>query len=619
MRMCNSNMNIKKSGLRYFEKDMEKSTMASPFLFRNKSLNLNDFLQLQALLDYEQQERDRHIAACQRKQDYYPPRHSNPSYAVPLFRQRAIDDVSARQSLAEKQRLEQAILKLKYLKDQYRRQRNAEIQSYLDAYRRQALIRAVQQEEEERYYRQCIAAALEQQRVNALWQQYLKAKQEEEYLRQKLEQEHILIAQQAEEKEREEEGDESDEYFEEDEEDEGYSKYRTQQLEELLRHVFAHHPQYFEEDYNEKVPLHTSQTGNEDNHDLATDEIWRYLSDQKHGLESPRTAFLSTEQEETSTPSDVKGKSVQGDDQEYEVEHESDESDAESERQDSSEATSSASTPLPAVQDHVVSLQDLIQKLASEPVLVGQQTASEQLKDTQPLSFYSDEPKPSGTWINSQPSSENKKTKYHNEEKQEKDESYLPQHIFTEAEPTPTRETIPDVPFNNKEDSDIQVNKEEAKKTKEESDFVDSVAAEQRKQETNPQKAKQLESLNAIARELEDDSDLVKRWNQVLRSKLNFTKQPEGTLLVTASTDANRKYLGSEDEITRLMLKLDAVDSMGDEQIREKRRTLVKKCEHMVDVLDRMKHLQWQNAFKKLEKKKKNNRRRKSKKNKHKK
>ncbi|OBZ84634.1 hypothetical protein A0J61_07324 [Choanephora cucurbitarum] len=593
--------------------------MASPFLFGNKSLNLNDFLQLQALLDYEQQERDRHIAACQRKQDYYPPRHPNPSYAVPLFRQRAIDDVAARQSLAEKQRLEQAILKLKYLKDQYRRQRNAEIQSYLDAYRRQALIRAVQQEEEERYYRQCIAAALEQQRVNALWQQYLKAKQEEEYLRQKLEQEHILVAQQAEEEEKEEEDGESDEYFEEDEEDEGYSKYRTQQLEELLRHVFAHHPQYFEEDYNEKAPLHTSQTDSEDNHDLATDEIWKYLSDQKHDLESPRTALLSTGQKETSTPSDVKSKLVQGDGQEYEVEHESDESDAESERQDSSEATSSTSTPLPAVQDHVVSLQDLIQKLASEPVVVGQQAASEQLRDTQPSSFYSDEPKPSGIWINSQPPSENKKTKYHNEEKQEKDESYLPQHIFTEAEPTPTRETIPDVPFNMEEDSVIQVNKDEAKKTKEESDFVDSVAAEQKKQETNPQKAKQLESLNAIARELEDDSDLVKRWNQVLRSKLNFTKQPEGTLLVTASTDANRRYLGSEDEITRLMLKLDAVDSMGDEQIREKRRTLVKKCEHMVDVLDRMKHLQWQNAFKKLEKKKKNNRRRKSKKNKYKK
>ncbi|KAI8336469.1 hypothetical protein BD560DRAFT_378086 [Blakeslea trispora] len=550
--------------------------MASPFLFRNKSLNLNDFLQLQALLDYEQQERDRHIAACQRKQEYCPPRHANPSYAVPIFRQRSIDDAAERQSLAEKQRLEQAIFKLKYLKDQYRRQRNAEIQSYLDAYRRQALIRAVQQEEEERYYRQCIAAALEQQRVNALWQQYLKAKREE------------------------------------DDEDEGYSKYRTQQLEELLRHVFAHHPQYFEEGAEERAPSRSRQHHDEETHDLATDEIWKYLSDQKNDSQVPHTAAFSSDQKETMAPSDTNTSN------QHEIEHESDnesdgQSDQESERQEeeSSEATSRASSPLPAVQEHVVNLQDLIQKLASEPVLAHLPVASEKPQDTPP-SFYSDEPKPSGIWYQSQPPSETKDKEDH----EEKDASYLPQHVFTEAEPTPTHEKTPDAPFD--KDTVIQVNEEEAKKTKEESDFVDSVAAEQKKQDVDPKKTKQMESLDAIARELEEDSDLVKRWKQVLRSKLNFTKQPEGTLLVTASTDANRKYLGSEDEITRLMLKLDAVDSMGDEEIREKRRTLVKKCEHMVDVLDRMKHLQWENAFKKLEKKKKNNRRRKNKKNKYK-
>ncbi|KAI8058654.1 uncharacterized protein B0P05DRAFT_559353 [Gilbertella persicaria] len=580
--------------------------MASSFLLGNKSFNLDDFLQLQALLDYEQQERDRHIAACRRKQEYHPPHHHYP-YAVPLYHQRSIDPEAEQQSVMEKQRLDQALLRLRYLKDQYRRQRNAEIQDYLEAYRRQALIRAVQQEEEERYYRQCIAAALEQQRVNALWQQYLRVKQEE-VLRQKLEQQHILAQQQR----------EQDESEEEDEYDEGYSKYRTRQLEELLRHVFGNHPEYMEEEKKEN----SKPMRDEDKQDLAMDEVWKYLSDQKLDSETPRTAFLSSEQDKILQPSNDTVDNRSREEKEEEEEDLSEEEDTD--KQESSAATSSASTPPPTVQDHVVGLQELIQKLASEPVLVNEQLLGHLDRAPPPQKLYNDEPKPSGIWATSEPSSEpmphDEKEPKQEEEEPKQQKSYLPKHIFTEAEPTPTRESLPSTPVEKEANMMIQEADEENKKTQEESDFVDSVAAEQKGAQVDSQKASKLEALDAIAKQLTDDkSELLQRWNNVLKSQLSFTKQPEGTLMVTASSDANRKFLGSEDELTRLLLKLDAIQSEGDDEIREKRRSLVKKCEQMLDTLDRMKHNQWQAAFKKQEKKRKNNRRRKHKKNKHKK
>jgi hypothetical protein len=479
--------------------------MNPTIIIEPKRLMLDDFLQLQSLLKHEKEERNRHIQAC----------HHHPHVHYPQ---------TAHQSRLEKERLEQALVKLKYLKDQYRRQRAMEIQAYLEAYRQQALIRAVQQEEEERYYRQCIAAALEQRRVNYLWQKYMDEKRKEA-LQERLEKQQLNDQQ------------------------EGYSQYHSEQLADLLKHVFR---QVQEEQKEQPIE--------KDNDAMA--EVWKYISDQKVDAETPRTAFLSSEQDK------VLGKPLPEDSDVNQ--HVSDEEDDHQDISDT-ETPPPPSVSSPPLQDHVVTLKDLVQQLASEPVMVGEQ-----------VNNYSDEPKPSGIWAK-QSQEPRASVQKDNETK-----PYLPQHIFTEAEPTPTLENMPNTPVAPEEDQ------EEGQ-----SHFVDAVAAEQKNEVVppDPQKLKMQQELDHISSQLGHQGDLVQRWEKVLQSTLNFTKQPEGTFLLNANTEANRQFLGSEDEIMRTMLKLDAIDSCGDDNIRQERRSLVKKCESMLDQLDHLKQQQWEKVI----------------------
>ena len=66
----------------------------------------------------------------------------------------------------------------------------------------------------------------------------------------------------------------------------------------------------------------------------------------------------------------------------------------------------------------------------------------------------------------------------------------------------------------------------------------------------------------------------------------------------------------------RVMLKLDSIDSLGDDDIRQKRKSLVKKCEHMLEELDQVKKTQWEKAVS-SNKQGQNNRRRRNKKKNH--
>jgi hypothetical protein len=506
--------------------------MNPTIIIETKRLTLDDFLQLQSLLKHEQEERDRHIQACH---------HHQQSIHI----HRAINPQAAHQSRLEKERLEQALVKLKYLKDQYRRQRATEIQAYLEAYRQQALIRAVQQEEEERYYRQCIAAALEQRRVNYLWQKYMDEKRQET-LQEQFEKQQLLS--------------DNNQHVSEDSEEENqdYSQYHSEQLADLLKQVFN-------QEQEQKQPSPDALKSDDED---AMAEVWKYVFDQKVNSETPRTAFLSSEQDK------ILGSKSFPDNPDvnkpcFEIE-----------AQDNADSLSDAASS-PPLQDHVVTLKDLIQQLASEPVLVGEQVTN-----------YSDEPKPSGIWAKKQQQEARASLLNNQKDLNDQDEpkAYLPQHIFTEAEPTPTLENMPNTPIDTAPEEDTQ---------EELSHFVDSVAAEQKNQVAlpNPQKLKMQQELHLISDQLSHTSDLVQRWEKVLESTLEFTKQPEGTLLLNANTDANRQFLGSEDEIMRLMLRLDAIDSFGNDKIREDRRDLVKKCESMLDQLDHLKQTQWEKVI----------------------
>lgn len=467
-------------------------------------ISLDDFLQLQSLLNYEQEKRNQHIEQCQQQ-------------STPV-----------QQYLLEKQRLEEANLRLQYYKEQYKRRRVQEIQEYLELYRRQALIRAVLQEEEERYYRQCIAAALEQRRVQLLWQRYLQQQQQQQEEEKEL-QENL---------QRQLDEDTNDE----EEEDVGYSQYRSQQLGDFLKQLFEQQQQQEEEKSEEQ-----QQQPCED-----CDGVWKCLLDQKQEAETPRTElppqFLEGEEEHSASVTPQR----------------------------------SASPPL---EDHVITLQDLVQQLASKPVMVNEMNP-----------YFSDEPKPSGIWMKNEVPKQKEEGKAKEEDNKEESTShekkqppFLPQHVLTEAEPTPTRETMPDTPL-----------------TQQDSQFVDSVAAEQQQSKVTPEMAKADKQLDDIAFELRDEGDIARRWKQVLDSQLEFKKEEGGgTLVLTASTDANRQFLGSEDELVRVMLKLDAIDSLGDEAIRQKRRGLVKKVESMLDQLDQLKKKHWETQQRKQQRTKK--------------
>ena len=484
-----------------------------------RSLGVDDLLQLQSLLAYEQDKRTQHIEECQKSPSLV--------HLHPIYRTASPSEISAA-ALAERERLAQAIFNLKALRDEYRRERTRQIQSYLEEYRRQALIRAALQEEEERYYRQCIAAAIEQRRAAEAWDQYRQLQAIERRP--------------------------------------DYSQYRSDQLADLLQQLFGNQTISVEREREEEA--------RQDEDMMA--EVWKCLNEQKQQYETPRSVFLTPKQDASeSIPSTPEHASSP------------EESDEEEEEEMTDEAQTKVDAP-PPLSDHVVTLQDLINQLASQPVLVDHQRVSPAQKLNQAV--YSDEPKPSGIWQKDQPSkAEKPQVKIPENDKKI---PYLPQHAFTEAEPTPTREYMTDSPL-----------------TEENQAFVDRIAAEQQEETKEDPKKKAVEDLDEISRQLKQ-SELVHRWQQVLSQPLTFTKQEEGTLLLTATTDHNRAFLGSEDELVRVMLKLDTVDSLGDESIRNYRRELVKKCQDMLDQLDHHKQAELQKAVSKSKSQEKKKRRR---------
>ncbi|KAK4521332.1 uncharacterized protein ATC70_011947 [Mucor velutinosus] len=611
----------------------------STIVLSEDNLTLDDFLQLQSLLNHEQGECEKHIEACQQHQQQQQQQHHHKPHVHPVHHhharpvkfRRAISSEAAHESQQEKQRLAQALLTLQYLKDQYRRQRAAEIQAYLNEYRRQALISSILREEEERYYRQCIAAALEQRRVNLLWQQFVEAKKQETLLQQLQKQELCeQLEQQQQEQVREEEEEEEEEEDEEEEEqdDDGYSEYHSQQLANLLKQIFAQQQQQQQKESDETMspspaPVPAANVNvnskSKDDEQKSMAEVWKYLNEQKADSETPRNAFLSSEQDRVLGSGEA---SPHQEEQTVETNPQDEQQEAESIGSPASVLSDEDQIKaLPPLQDHVVTLQDLIQKLAAEPVLVGEEynkfdapPAPSLSKDVPLKERTLPTPLDTGkaTANDTAAAAAAAETADHGKDKKDVEEDkaekpFLPQHIFTEAEPTPTLENMPNTPLDNAS-------------IKDESHFADTIAAEQQNQEipADPRKDKANEELDHISDQLSHNSDLVQRWNSVLShaSNLSFSKQPEGTLLLTASTDANRQFLGSEDEIMRVMLKLDSIDSFGDDDIRQKRKKLVKKCEHMLEELDQVKKTQWEKVVS-SNKQGHTNRRRRNKKKKH--
>lgn len=112
--------------------------------------------------------------------------------------------------------------------------------------------------------------------------------------------------------------------------------------------------------------------------------------------------------------------------------------------------------------------------------------------------------------------------------------------------------------------------------------------------EEDPVKIAKFEALSRIEQEL--DEIRQQHEDHILHVTLDFS--PDGRSsspdIISASTAENREFLGYEDQIVKILLKLDMIESDGDEHIRNERKTLVKRAEIMLDKLDEYKQKEWE-------------------------
>ncbi|KAJ2643260.1 hypothetical protein GGF44_001255, partial [Coemansia sp. RSA 1694] len=92
-----------------------------------------------------------------------------------------------------------------------------------------------------------------------------------------------------------------------------------------------------------------------------------------------------------------------------------------------------------------------------------------------------------------------------------------------------------------------------------------------------------LRQLHAI--ELELDAIRMQYNQQVQDTQLSFVADKSGGLRLAYNGD-NKPFLMYQDVLQRLLARLDAIPSHGDEVVRAKRKTVVVKIQHTLDALD---------------------------------
>lgn len=113
----------------------------------------------------------------------------------------------------------------------------------------------------------------------------------------------------------------------------------------------------------------------------------------------------------------------------------------------------------------------------------------------------------------------------------------------------------------------------------------------------DPVKIAKYDALNRIEQELDEIQQTHEQ--HVLNTTLDFSKVPEERAaspdrLVAATTAENRELLGYEDQLMKVLLRLDMISSDGDASIRNERKSLVKRAEDMLDRLDEFKLREWE-------------------------
>lgn len=429
-------------------------------------------------------------------------------------------------ALQEQKQLELALYRLAYLRARERQKREEQIQHAIQAYRQKQLIRAV----EEQVYRQKIAEALEQHQNELLRRRYV------QNLRK-------LLA---------ERRDESPKPVPVPRRQSSFDDYKAEQLCHVLRHCFGDQPQEKEIIEDDGNPDWLDEEEDQDS-DTLNESLWERLTLTDEDEEQDEESQATTTTGSTDIPPAMEPKTfIQSKPEPTQAEPKQSEYEDNNNRMIEEQAYD---------QEHA--LQEFLRQLVKQ-----QAAGNEQDK----------------VLVNAEPELEREQQQLEVEQpspvKPTHFGGFIPQDILTEAEPTPANEFSQ--PFLGRD------------KISEEERAAADVSADQ----INVGEVAKQEQFNKLASIEQKLSDIQSKHatqplgpltlHKTSKHKTSKRKTSKHKTL-PATTAANKEFLQREEELVQLLLQLDAIDSFGQEDIRQRRKRAITCAEKLLQNLDNYK------------------------------
>lgn len=160
-----------------------------------------------------------------------------------------------------------------------------------------------------------------------------------------------------------------------------------------------------------------------------------------------------------------------------------------------------------------------------------------------------------------------------------------------DSEVSDIEEEMADVSDNSSDDDEDPSDDGETESERE-SSFGDEASSPAVEPESEDKRIK-MQLLKDIEKELK--TIRKEKEQSVLGTQLDFSHNIDDTI-VEATTFENKQFLGYEDQIMKMLLRLDTIESEGDQEIRKARKNLVKFAEDMLETIDEFKHKEWERA-----------------------
>ncbi|KAH8554802.1 hypothetical protein BGW37DRAFT_517317 [Umbelopsis sp. PMI_123] len=473
-------------------------------------------------------------------------------------------------ALQEYKKLELALYRLAYWQALARQRREEQIQRAVQAYRQKQLIRAV----EEQVYRRKIAEALEQRQNEMLRNRYLQNARAQ--LAQRQDKSPRLVAYPR--------------------LDSSFDDYKAKHMCNLLRHCFADNESQQEPVEDDGNPEWIDEDDDDYDEQDLQQSLWNRLNmvDEPEEFEDDQTKegtqnayglpdVLQTVSKASPQASparhffqpEEKPKPEEKPEPEAEAEQEptgDDEEPAIYEKQKAKEEPTYELTPTAADGQSYVPNDRLIE----EQTFNQEQTLQDFLRQLMELRAEDDydEVLPS---TQKEPKQQQQQQYLEPSVNTNKFGGYIPEDIITEAEPTPV---------NDIDESDITLMPKTPDMVPAQVVIPPELPVEepQEGERVVDEKAKQVQ-LDKLAT-IEQNLDQIKNRhaNEAIGPLTFDTTTKRKTL--PATTKPNKEFLRREEELIQLLLQLDAIDSMGRDDIRKRRKHAVAEAEKLLEALD---------------------------------